>query len=210
RNVVRQLDRERGRLEFVRRYADLYGAYTEIEVIYTDHRTLALHRALDPSDRDRMGFDSTGYTWHHYLQEVHCPAVTLAMRFPSAGRPEPEVRVRPSEDGVLAVFDMEGTLLDSNVVESYLWLRMAELPRAEWPGQVAAVARSLPRYLGAERRDRGEFLRTFYRRYEGASVEGVERLVDEDVAELVLRRLSPAAVRRIREHRSAGHRTILI
>jgi alcohol-forming fatty acyl-CoA reductase len=210
RNVVRQLDRERGRLEFVRRYADLYGAYTEIEVIYTDHRTLALHRALDPSDRDRMGFDSTVYTWRHYLQEVHCPAVTLAMRFPSAGRPEPEVRVRPSENGVLAVFDMEGTLLDSNVVESYLWLRMAELPEEEWPSQIAAVARRLPSYLKAERRDRGEFLRSFYRRYRGASEEGLRRLMQEHVGELLLRRLSAEAVRRIREHRAAGHRTVLI
>ena len=34
----------------------------------------------------------------------------------------------------------------------------------------------------ADRRDRGEFLRTFFRRYEGASVEGIERLVDERVA----------------------------
>ena len=32
----------------------------------------------------------------------------------------------------------------------------------------------------------------------------------DHVSELVLRRLSPQAVRRIREHRAAGHRTILI
>ena len=116
----------------------------------------------------------------------------------------------PHHDGVLAVFDMEGTLLDSNVVESYLWLRLAELPREQWPFEVSAVARRLPRYLGAERRDRGEFLRSFYRRYEGASVRGVQRLMDQDVSELVLQRLSPPAVRRIREHRAAGHRTVLI
>ena len=41
-------------------------------------------------------------------------------------------------------------------------------------------------------------------------MEGVHRLVDEQVGELILRRLSPAAVRRIREHRAAGHRTVLI
>jgi HAD superfamily hydrolase (TIGR01490 family) len=132
------------------------------------------------------------------------------MRFPGAARPEPEVRIRPSQDGVLAVFDMEGTLLDSNVVESYLWLRLAELPREQWPAEIASVARHLPRYLGAERRDRGEFLRQFYRRYEDASREGIERLIDEQVSELILHRLSPAAVRRIREHKAAGHRTVLI
>jgi fatty acyl-CoA reductase len=105
---------------------------------------------------------------------------------------------------------MEGTLLDTNVVESYLWLRLAELPPEEWAAEIAAVARSLPRYLSAERRDRGEFLRAFYRRYEGASHDGVARLVDDQVSELILQRLSPPAVRRIREHRAAGHRTVLI
>src|SRR5207245_1948269 len=187
-----------------------YGSYTEIEVIYTDDRTLALHRALADDERGDFGFDAAVVDWRYYLQDVHCPAVTLAMRFLSPARPEPEVRIRPRHDGTLAVFDMEGTLLDSNVVESYLWLRMAELPPEEWPAEIGAVARLLPRYLGAERRDRGEFLRSFYRRYEGASREGIERLMDTHVGELILQRLSPAAVRRIREHRAAGHRTILI
>jgi HAD superfamily hydrolase (TIGR01490 family) len=210
RDWVRQLDRTRGRVEFVRRYADLYGSYTEIEVIYTDDRALELFRSLSLQDQEDFGFDCAAIDWRHYLQEVHCPAVTLALRYPSPARPEPEVRVRPRENGALAVFDMEGTLLDSNVVESYLWLRLAELPSEEWPGQVARVAKRLPRYIAAERRDRGEFLRAFYERYHGASVDGIQRLMDEQVGELVLRRLSAAAVRRIREHRAAGHRTVLI
>jgi fatty acyl-CoA reductase len=210
RELVRRVDRQRGRLDFVRRYADLYGAYTEIETIYTDDQTGELFASLGDDDRRDFPFDPMMVDWPHYLQEVHCPAVTIALRFVSPARAKPEVRVVPHHNGVLAVFDMEGTLLDSNVVESYLWLRLAELPRDHWPFEVSAVARKLPRYLGAERRDRGEFLRSFYRRYEGASVQGVRRLMDEDVAELVLQRLSPAAVRRIREHRAAGHRTVLI
>jgi HAD superfamily hydrolase (TIGR01490 family) len=210
RAAARRLDRERGRLEFVRRYADLYGAYTEIEVIYTDDQTLELFRSLSPEDRERFPFDAARFDWRHYLQEVHCPSITMAMRFPSPARPDPKVSVRPSENGVLAVFDMEGTLLDSNVVESYLWLRLSELSEEEWPIEVAAVARKLPSYLSAERRDRGEFLRSFYRRYRGASVEGIRRLLDDHVGELLLRRVSPPAIRRIREHRAAGHRTVLI
>jgi HAD superfamily hydrolase (TIGR01490 family) len=87
---------------------------------------------------------------------------------------------------------------------------MAELPEEDWPSAVASVARRLPSYLKAERRDRGEFLRSFYRRYEGASVDGVRRLMEDHVGELLLRRLAGPAVRRIREHRAAGHRTLLI
>jgi alcohol-forming fatty acyl-CoA reductase len=210
RDTVHRLDRERGRLEFVRRYADLYGAYVEIEVIYTDHRTLALYRSLPEGDRRDFGFDANAIDWRHYLQEVHCPTITMAMRWVTPERPKPTVNVVPRQDGVVAVFDMEGTVLDSNVVESYLWLRMAELPREQWPSVIGSVLRELPTHLSADRRDRGEFLRGFYRTYEGASVEGVRRLVDDQVGELVLRRLSPGAVRRIREHRAAGHRTVLI
>ncbi|HEY7283327.1 MAG TPA: HAD-IB family hydrolase [Actinomycetota bacterium] len=210
RKLVEQLDRTKGRVDFLRRYADLYGAYVEAEVIYTDDRTLDYFRSLPEADREEFPFDAADIDWRYYLQDVHCPAITVAMRFPPPPRPAPEVRVREREEPVLAAFDMEGTILSSNVIESYLWLRMADLQRESWPGEVASVARKLPAYLSAERRDRGEFLRSFYRRYEGASVEELRRIVDEQVAEIVLQRISPPAIRRIREHRRAGHRTVLI
>jgi fatty acyl-CoA reductase len=210
RKMVRRVDRERGRLEFVRRYADLYGAYVEAEVIYTDDRLLELYRSLPERDRNDFHFDARVIDWRAYLQDIHCPAVTMVIRVVTPSRPDPQVRVVPRQDGVLAVFDMEGTLIDSNVIESYLWLRLAELPREDWITEIGSVARRLPKYLSAERRDRGEFLRRFYRRYEGASVEGLRQLLDRDVSELLLRRTSPAAIRRIREHKAAGHRTVLI
>jgi HAD superfamily hydrolase (TIGR01490 family) len=68
----------------------------------------------------------------------------------------------------------------------------------------------LPRWLLTERRDRGAFLRSVYRRYEGASYDELLRLVDEHVTDIVLTRLSAAAARTIREHRAAGHHTLLI
>lgn len=210
RDLVRRVDREKARLDFVRRYADLYGAYAEAEVIYTDDLALELFQSLPEEDQRDFNFDVAVIDWAAYLQDIHCPAITVAMRVLTPERPPPAVRVTPRQNGLVAVFDMEGTLLDSNVVESYLWLRVAELPREQWPFELGSVARGLPRYIGADRRDRGEFLRSFYLRYEGASVEGLERLIQDDVSDLVLRRLSPAAVRRIREHRRAGHTTILI
>ena len=68
----------------------------------------------------------------------------------------------------------------------------------------------MPGYLQIDRRDRGDFLRTFFRRYEGASVAGVDRLIDDHVGEFMLEKASAAAIRRIRDHRAAGHRTVLI
>jgi HAD superfamily hydrolase (TIGR01490 family) len=210
RDLVARVDRDKTRVEFVRRYSDLYGAYTEAEVIYTDDRTLALFRSLTEDDRERFPFDSAAIDWRHYLQDVHCPAVTIGLRALSSARVKPRVRIREREQLVLAVFDMEGTILPSNVVESYVWARMADTPWYDWPAELYDVFSRVPGYLAADRRDRGEFLRTFFRRYDGASVEGIDHLVDEVVSELMFQKVSAAAVRRIREHRDAGHRTMLV
>ena len=60
--------------------------------------------------------------------------------------------------------------------------------------------------MRAERRDRSAFLRSIYRQYAGARLAELDELVDEVLADHVLARLAPAAVRRVREHRAAGHR----
>ena len=62
----------------------------------------------------------------------------------------------------------------------------------------------------ADRRDRGEFLRTFFRRYEGVDVRGLDEIIEKHVGEYMLQKASAAAIRRVREHRAAGQRTILI
>jgi HAD superfamily hydrolase (TIGR01490 family) len=218
REVARRVDRLRGRFDFVARYAGLYGPYTDAAVIYTDERARALHETLEGEDREDFGFDPTSFTWRYYFQKVHLPSITAVMRLPKAPREAPRVVVAPDGNGngdaprrkTLAVFDVEGTLVASNVLESYLWLRMSETGGSERVRQVAAMAARVPSLLGAERRDRGEFLRSFYRLYEGVSVEEVEALARDAIGELLLRRLAPGAVRRIREHRAAGHRVVFV
>ena len=220
REAARRVDRVRGRLDFVKRYAGLYGAYTDAAVVYTDERARALHETLEGSDREEFGFDPTSFTWRYYLQDVHLPSITALMRRPRPPREAPRVVVAPNGNGgngsvapsrvTLAVFDVEGTIVASNVIESYLWLRLSEATGSDRAREVAAVAGRVPSLLGAERRDRGEFLRSFYRMYEGVSVEAIEELAHDAIGELLLRRLAPGAVRRIREHRAAGHRVVLV
>ncbi|MEJ3744481.1 HAD-IB family hydrolase [Actinomycetes bacterium KLBMP 9797] len=208
------LTRQQDKLDFLRKYADLYGVYTEAEVIYTDSRLLALHRALPAERVEEHGFDAAVIDWHHYLQEVHYPAITATMRKATAGRRTssnalPPLKAAPN-GGVVAVFDLEGTIVASNVIETYLLARLCDLPRAGWPAELADLVRRLPRYLAAESRDRGEFLRTFLRRYEGADEAGLARLVRHHLGDALLRRSHPAAIRQVRKHRAAGHRTVLI
>jgi HAD superfamily hydrolase (TIGR01490 family) len=211
RKAVARVDRDKLRVDFVKRYSDLYGMYTETEVVYTDDRVVALWERLPVEDRARFPFDAAAIDWKYYLQDVHSPAVTQSLRdLSTKDREKPRVQIREREQPVLAVFDMEGTIITSNVVESYVWTRFADLEPDEWPAEFVSVFGRIPAYLQTDRRDRGDFLRTFFRRYEGASVEEVQRLLDEHVSEFMLQKASPAAIRRIREHRAAGHRTIMI
>jgi alcohol-forming fatty acyl-CoA reductase len=216
RGWARDLDRQKRRLDFLRRYFDLYRPYAEAELHFSDIRTLALHHALHPDDVEPFGFDAAAIDWRHYIAGVHTPAVTSTLRAltggPTRGEPTRNAvgAARTEQGRVVAAFDMDGTLLSSNVVESYLWLRLPELSGSGRTREVVDVARALPRWLLTERRDRGAFLRSVYRRYDGASYDELLRIVDEHVTDIMLNRLSSAAVRAVREHRAAGHHTLLI
>jgi fatty acyl-CoA reductase len=216
RGWARDLDRQKRRLDFLRRYFDLYRPYVEAELHFSDTSTLALHDALHPDDVEGFGFDAADIDWAHYIAGVHTPAVTSTLRALTGGPTRREPSRRPLGSGttdrgrIIAVFDMDGTLLPSNVVESYLWLRLPELSGSARSREIADVARALPRWLLTERRDRGAFLRSVYRRYEGADHEQLLRIVDEHVTDIVLTRLSAAAARAARDHRAAGHHTLLI
>ena len=211
RSAVRRVDRDKARVDFVKRYSELYGMYTETEVVYTDDRTFALFNSLNEQDKAYFPFDAAMVDWKYYLKDVHSPAVTQSLReLSKRDREKPTVTIAPRDEPVVAVFDMEGTIITSNVVESYVWTRMADLEPDDWPRELASVFGKIPGYLQIDRRDRGDFLRTFFRRYEGASVEGIDRLVANHVGEFMLQKASAASIRRVRAHRAAGHRTILI
>ena len=217
RAAAQALDKTAKQLDFLNRYLSLYGEYLQSELHFVDDSTLALHNSLHEDDRETFGFDSGTLDWTHYLEDVHAPAITDPVRRLEAARRRRKARsatyrdLKAAEPGkVLAAFDLDGTVMTTNVIETYLWLRLPELSLTQRAGELMRVAAQLPNYLGAERKDRGVFLRQVYRRYEGARLDELERFVDERLTPFVLDRTSPDAVRRIREHREAGHTTILL
>ena len=78
------------------------------------------------------------------------------------------------------------------------------------PRELAALARHAPGWMRAERSDRGRLIREVYQRYAGADPEELARLVDAEVGDQLLTRISSAGLRRLRAHRAAGHRTVLL
>jgi fatty acyl-CoA reductase len=228
--LLTSLGRQQQDLAQLREYADLYGVYTRAEVIYDDTRLRELHAALPAQRTTEHGFDPTVIDWRAYLQDVHCPSITATVRRAGQRRgrstashpgsasqsapmlPSPPISALslPERTDVVAVFDLEGTIVNSNVVESYLWARLVTTPRSGWARELADLARCAPRYLYAERHDRGELLRAFLRRYAGARADELRALVTEVLGDALLHRVMPEATRQIRHHRAAGHRTVLI
>ncbi len=115
-----------------------------------------------------------------------------------------------SPDRHLAAFDLENTLLASNVVASWGWLATRRLTRGEQAQIVTRTLLEVPKLLRLDRADRSDFLRYFYRRFTDAPVEQLEEDAWEMFSDLLLAQAFPDAMRRVRQHRSLGHRTMLI
>jgi HAD superfamily hydrolase (TIGR01490 family) len=96
------------------------------------------------------------------------------------------------------------------VVESYSYLATRRLPRDDRVRFVARTLKEAPSLLALDRKDRGDFLRFFYRRYDGAPVDQIHDDVADLFSALILTKSFPAAIRRVRAHKRLGHRTVLI
>jgi fatty acyl-CoA reductase len=198
-------------------YVELYGAYTETEALYRVDRLLALWERMDDDDRQLLCLDPAAVDWDSYVRDIHLPSIIEHARVrTSPGKstqPTRAERARKailSPDRHLAAFDLENTLIASNVVDSYAWLASRHLPAGERAAFVADLMREAPSLLVLDRRDRGDFLRTFYRRYEGAPVDRLRDDGWELFYDLLLAKSFPAGIARVRHHRALGHRTILI
>ncbi|WP_052667908.1 HAD-IB family hydrolase [Nitriliruptor alkaliphilus] len=213
REISRTLGRHERRLATLSRFLELYGSYAQVESVFLDTEAQRLGDLLEGEDRERFDLDPRRIDWHEYLVDIHVPAVTAILRFPQAApRPvpgPPPVIVDGDGGQVLAVFDLDGTVADTNVLTSYLRARKADSSVA-FVTEAADILRALPRYLSLDATSRERFLRAFYQRFAGADVAALRALVDDDLSDRILHDLKPAAVRRIREHREQGHRTILI
>jgi len=198
-------------------YVELYGAYTETEARYRVDRLLALWDRMDADDRQVLCLDPAAVDWDSYVRDIHLPSIIEHARVRTtpgrSSQPTRAERARQailSPDRHLAAFDLENTLIASNVVDSYAWLASRHLAPAERAAFVADLLSEAPSLLLLDRRDRGDFLRSFYRRYEGAPADRLRDDGWELFHHLLLAKSFPSGMARVRRHRSLGHRTILI
>jgi len=211
------LEAKRIEVESALQYVELYGLYTECEAIYQVDNLLTLWDTLDPADQEMFNFDPRVVDWEYYITQVHLPSIVQHARVKSTpGKSRSTDRMTRLRRQVIdpkrhvAAFDLENTLIASNVVESYSWLATRRLNSPERARYVLRTLAEAPSLLKLDSRDRTDFLRHFYRRYEDAPVEQIEEDAREMLTQLILTKSFPEGLRRVREHRAAGHRTVLI
>jgi HAD superfamily hydrolase (TIGR01490 family) len=197
-------------------YVELYGLYTECEAVYEVGHLMSMWDAASDEDHAAFNFDPRSIDWPHYVRDIHLPSIVAHARaktHPGKKTTDRSERLRRSvlsPERHLAAFDLENTLISSNVVESYSWLATRRLNAPERIRYVLRTLAQAPGLSAMDRKDRGDFLRFFYRRYEDAPVDQIDEDSKEMLTQLIVTKSFPAGIRRVREHKAAGHRTLLI
>lgn len=114
------------------------------------------------------------------------------------------------ESPVAAFFDVDGTLLDTNIVHFYVLFRTAEMNPFQRFWWKMGFLRRVPVLWLADQLSRAVFNRLFYLMYQGIEAETVRRLSNEHFPTFVLPRLYEGALREIEEHRRLGNRIVLV
>ena len=172
---------------------------------------------MSADDAAAFNIDPRSVDWPTYVSTIHLPSIVHHSRAKTTARQELATiaadRLRRSvlsPERHVAAFDLENTLIASNVVESYTWLATRRLNTPERVRYVLRTLAEAPSLSSMDRKDRGDFLRYFYRRYEDAPVSQIDEDSTELLTNLILTKSFPSGIRRVREHRALGHRTILI
>jgi fatty acyl-CoA reductase len=220
--LAARIEERREEAERALSYVELYGAYTETEAIFTIDRLLELESTLSAEEREEFCLDPAVVDWPHFCRDVYLPAIVAHARVRLAGqaRQQPAQTTLTRDDRArravlsperhLAVFDLENTLVATNVVDSYAWFATRHMGVGERARFTARTLLEAPRMLALDMIDRGDFLRSFYRRYQDASLDELSEESWELTSDLLMAKSFPAGIRRVREHRALGHRTLLI
>lgn len=109
----------------------------------------------------------------------------------------------------LAFYDLDGTLVSSNVVSQYLWFARNH-PNANSAWRLARALLRAPRWLALELRSRRRFNEVFFLEYAGLSLDWM-RANAPLMNEAVLRPATfPGARALVQRDRAEGFRTILL
>ncbi|HWK25864.1 MAG TPA: HAD-IB family hydrolase [Solirubrobacter sp.] len=212
-DVELRLHKDQRKVDRLRRLNEIYSPYGALDCVFDDRNARELLNRLHDDDRERFGFDVDEIDWNVYLGEIHLPALR-AIAVPPAPGPKKTRSAgrRPAPEGppALAIFDVEGVVLDSSVAHFYAWLRTRDMPELDKLVWTAGIAARVPGWIMEDRRSRTAFNRNFYRLYKDLPSRELKRQAEEALPDFIQPRIQHEAVRRIREHRRRGDRVVLV
>ncbi len=112
--------------------------------------------------------------------------------------------------GVAAFFDVDGTLVEGDIVRYYVRLRTSGMPRLLGALWTAGFALRVPWYLVLDTWSRRRFQRALYRNYARIAPRELEARAAAHFHRHLEPRLFPAALERIEEHRRRQHLVVLV
>lgn len=117
---------------------------------------------------------------------------------------------KPKQQGKAAFFDIDGTLISTNVVHAYAYYAQNAGSVSGMLGRTAGTALKLPLFGVLNLVDRKIFNEFFYRSYEGLSEDRLLGLADDLFDDVVKGAIFPKAQDLIDEARRAGCRIVLV
>jgi len=109
-----------------------------------------------------------------------------------------------------AFFDVDGTLVRTNIVHAFAFYAMNQgtITGAAW--KTAKTVLSIPLFIAADRVNRKVFNELFYSYYEGQTEDRLEALAEELFEEVLRPAIFKGTPRLIEESRRAGCRIVLV
>jgi HAD superfamily hydrolase (TIGR01490 family) len=115
-----------------------------------------------------------------------------------------------AESGKAAFFDVDGTLVRTNIVHAFAYYAMNQGTILGTAWQTARTVASLPLFWVTDRVNRKAFNELFYRYYAGQSQDRLETLAEELFDEVLRPAIFKGTPRLVDEARRAGCRIVLV
>jgi HAD superfamily hydrolase (TIGR01490 family) len=109
-----------------------------------------------------------------------------------------------------AFFDVDGTLVRTNIVHAFAFYAMNQGSILGTAWQTVKTVASVPLFVATDRLDRKLFNELFYRYYAGQSEDRLETLADELFEDVLRPAVYPGAQRLVEEARRAGCRIVFV
>ncbi len=125
-------------------------------------------------------------------------------------RPSTDRAVAPAAQGKAAFFDIDGTLISTNVVHAYGYYAMNQGSWSGILGRTLSTAAAIPLFGALNLLDRKIFNEFFYRSYEGLSEDRLLTLTEDLFEDVIKDAIYPKAQDLIDEARRADCKIVLV